>query len=136
VDSQTWNSLSCASGMDLRRKAACEICDPCYWPGVGDGDEDAKLSAAVGGSLEVADELKLTSISFPAISTGIFGFPKERAARVIFTATENYFSHRVSGIKLVRLVLFDSETIRAFMTVWSEKSDKSHRSDKSNKSEA
>ena len=84
----------------------------------GDGDEDKKLAAAVNGSLEVADELKLTSISFPAISTGIFGFPKERAAKVMFTAIENYFSHQHSGIKLVRLVLFDDATINAFRETW------------------
>ena len=50
------------------------------------GDEDNKLTAAVKGSLEVADELKCSSISFPAISTGIFGFPKVRAADIIFSA--------------------------------------------------
>jgi O-acetyl-ADP-ribose deacetylase (regulator of RNase III) len=99
------------------------------------GDEDNKLAAAVNGSLEVADELKCSSISFPAISTGIFGFPKDRAADVIFSAIENYFSHHESGIKLIRLVLFDSETIRAFMTVWSDRSEKSYKSDKSEKSD-
>ena len=83
----------------------------------GDGDEDAKLAAAVNGSLEVADELKCSSISFPAISTGIFGFPKDRAAKVMFSAIENYFSHHESWIKLVRLVLFDEPTINAFREV-------------------
>jgi len=84
----------------------------------GDGDEDNKLAAAVNGSLEVADELKCSSISFPAISTGIYGFPKERAADLIFSAIENYFSHRQSGIKLIRLVLFDELTIHAFLKAW------------------
>jgi O-acetyl-ADP-ribose deacetylase (regulator of RNase III) len=84
----------------------------------GDGDEDAKLAAAVNGSLEVADELKCTSISFPAISTGIFGFPKDRAAKVMFSAIENYFSRHPSGIKSVRFVLFDDSTIKAFLKSW------------------
>ena len=84
----------------------------------GVGDEDAKLAAAVNGSLGVADELKCSSISFPAISTGIFGFPKERAAHVMFSAIENYFSYRESGVKLVRLVLFDEATINAFLETW------------------
>jgi len=43
-------------------------------PGAG-GDEDAKLAAAVTGSLSVAESLGLKSISLPAISTGVFGFP-------------------------------------------------------------
>jgi O-acetyl-ADP-ribose deacetylase (regulator of RNase III) len=81
-------------------------------------DEKVKLAAAIRGSLEVADELKLTSISFPAISTGIFGFPKELAADVIFTSIEKYFSKSGSGLKLVRLVLFDEATIRAFIKRW------------------
>ncbi|MBI3738639.1 MAG: macro domain-containing protein [Chloroflexi bacterium] len=84
----------------------------------GDGDEDAKLAAAVHGSLEAADSLNLTSISFPAISTGIFGFPKERAAGVMFKTIEKYFSQNKSQIKLVRLVLFDDTTIRAFLNAW------------------
>ena len=84
----------------------------------GDGDEDKKLSEAVHGSLQVADELKLTSISLPAISTGIFGFPKDRAAGIILSAIKNYFAHHETGIKLVRLVLFDDATIRAFISAW------------------
>ena len=86
----------------------------------GDGNEDEKLSAAVHGSLEVADELKLSSLSLPAISTGIFGFPKERAAGIIFSTIKNYFAHHETGIKLVRIVLFDDATIRAFVSSWTE----------------
>jgi len=84
----------------------------------GEGDETNKLAAAIHGSLEVAEELKCTSISFPAISTGIFGFPKEGAARIIFDSIENYFSRHRSAIQLVRLVLFDKLTIDAFLKVW------------------
>ena len=84
----------------------------------GAGDEDAKLAAAIQGSLEAADTLKLKSISFPALSTGIFGFPKERAAGVILAAIDQYFSRNDSGIKLVRLVLFDKATIEAFIKTW------------------
>jgi O-acetyl-ADP-ribose deacetylase (regulator of RNase III) len=90
----------------------------------GDGDEDAKLAAAVTGSLRVADELGLASIAFPAISTGIFGFPKERAAKIIFKAVESYFGEESdSGLKVVKLVLFDQSTIDAFLNVWRETGD-------------
>jgi len=83
------------------------------------GDEDSKLAAAVTGSLRVADELHCESIAFPAISTGIFGFPKERAAQVIRKAIERYFgSTSASGIKVVKLVLFDQPTIDAFLGAW------------------
>ena len=87
----------------------------------GSGDEDAKLRAAVQGSLARADELGLTSIALPAISTGIFGFPKERAARVMYAAIRDYFAaHPDSGLREVRLVLYDRPTVDAFLKVWDE----------------
>jgi len=82
----------------------------------GEGDEDAKLSSAVSGSLRLADELGLKSIAFPAISTGIFGFPKERAAKVILETIETYFEENTSSeIDNVMLVLFDQSTVDAFL---------------------
>ena len=87
----------------------------------GDGDEDAKLANAITGSLQVADELKIASIAMPAISTGIFGFPKDRAAKIIFSAIENYFVEtKDSSIQTVRLVLFDDLTIQVFLNIWGE----------------
>lgn len=87
----------------------------------GDGDEDNKLSAAVAGSLRTADELNCTSISMPAISTGIFGFPKERAAGVIFSSIEKYFLNSTSSsLKTVRIVLFDDATVQSFVKIWDE----------------
>lgn len=87
----------------------------------GDGDEDAKLRDAVIGSLQVADELKCESISMPAISTGIFGFPKDRAAGIIFKAVAAYFEKNKNlSLKQVRIVLFDQSTIDAFMKQWVE----------------
>src|SRR5690606_33263851 len=51
------------------------------WSG-GDANEDELLAACYRRSLDVAGEHGLTSIAFPAISTGIYGFPADRAARV------------------------------------------------------
>jgi len=85
----------------------------------GSGEEDAKLASAIRGSLEVADELHLASIALPALSTGIFGFPVERAARIIFAAIEKYFSKASSSsVKQVRIVLFDQVTVDAFLKSW------------------
>lgn len=83
-----------------------------------DGSEDKKLLEAVTGSLRVADELKCKSISMPAISTGIFGFPKDRAAGIIFSAIETYFIEiENSAIQTVRLVLFDDTTVKVFLNI-------------------
>ena len=84
----------------------------------GEGEEDRKLASAIEGSLEVADQLDLRSIAFPAISTGIFGFPKDRAARVMLSAIAGYFAARISGVERVRVMLFDEATLRAFRAAW------------------
>ena len=83
------------------------------------GDEDAKLASAITGTLRLADELKLTSIAMPAISTGIFGFPKDRAAGIIFKSINTYFGAKCdSSVRLVRIVLFDDSSVQVFIDVW------------------
>ncbi|MCB0119399.1 MAG: macro domain-containing protein [Anaerolineales bacterium] len=103
------------SGGNLPAKFVIHAVGPMW----GDGDEDQKLADAITGSLQVADELKCESISMPAISTGIFGFPKDRAAGIIFKAVESYFEKNVnSKLKQVRIVLFDQPTVDVFLTIW------------------
>lgn len=88
----------------------------------GSGDDDNKLAEAVSGSLQVADELKCESIAVPAISTGIFGFPRDRAAGIIYSTMEAYFSdHPDSAVRTVRIVLFDNSSADVFSAVWQEK---------------
>jgi O-acetyl-ADP-ribose deacetylase (regulator of RNase III) len=85
----------------------------------GDGEEDTRLALTVTGSLRVADGLELKSISLPAISTGIFGFPRERAAGIIIKSIQSYIETKPnSGIKIIRLVLYDAGTVAAFRKVW------------------
>jgi O-acetyl-ADP-ribose deacetylase (regulator of RNase III) len=85
----------------------------------GAGDEDAKLSAAVAGSLSLAEQLGLASVAFPAISTGIFGFPKARAARIMLTTIQDTFTRNPgSSLRLVRLTLFDPPAVAAFQEAW------------------
>ena len=84
----------------------------------GSGDEDNKLADAVKGSLRTADELQCESIALPAISTGIYGFPIERAAGILFSAIEKYFSSvDHSSLKAVRIVLFDDAAIQPFLKI-------------------
>jgi O-acetyl-ADP-ribose deacetylase (regulator of RNase III) len=81
----------------------------------GEGDEDAKLRSAVIGSLALADEKSLTSLAFPAISTGIFGFPKDRGARVILEAIVDYFNDRLdSSLSEVHITLIDEPSVTIF----------------------
>jgi O-acetyl-ADP-ribose deacetylase (regulator of RNase III) len=85
----------------------------------GEGDEDQKLAKAVGGSLALAESLELKSLALPAISTGIFGFPKERAARIILNSAREFLSSTShSHLELVRMTLYDQPTLDAFLQVW------------------
>ncbi|MDZ7265147.1 MAG: macro domain-containing protein, partial [candidate division KSB1 bacterium] len=59
-------------------------------PMMGEGDEDNKLRQATLNSLKLADQHQLKSIAFPAISTGIFGYPLDRCARIMLSETINY----------------------------------------------
>jgi O-acetyl-ADP-ribose deacetylase (regulator of RNase III) len=91
----------------------------------GDGDEDSKLHHAVYGSLSLAEEYSLKSIALPAISTGIFGFPKERAAGVILEAIADYFEDCTqSTLQEVQVVLFDPTSVEVFAGVMGKRFSK------------
>ncbi|RMF49775.1 MAG: macro domain-containing protein [Anaerolineae bacterium] len=88
------------------------------WHGGNQGETQA-LHIAVTGALRRAEELALSSLAMPAISTGIFGFPAERAATVMFEAIRAYFAaHPDTSLSLVRIVLFDRRTLQAFLQAW------------------
>ncbi|MCJ7432152.1 MAG: macro domain-containing protein, partial [Anaerolineales bacterium] len=104
------------SGGTLSAKYVIHTVGPVW----GAGEEDLKLHDAIYGSLRVADELKLSSIAMPAISTGIFGFPKDRAARVMLDAIHEYLEKEKSNLKIIRITLFDQLTVDEFTKVWKE----------------
>jgi O-acetyl-ADP-ribose deacetylase (regulator of RNase III) len=82
-------------------------------PRQGEGDEDNKLANATRSALTVADENNLKSIAFPAISTGIFGFPINRCAEIMLSTTIEYLAGD-TGLERVVYCLFDSESYKAF----------------------
>jgi len=59
-------------------------------PRMGEGNEDYKLRKAVKSSLLLASEKGFTSISMPGISSGIFGFPKDRCARILVEESKTF----------------------------------------------
>jgi O-acetyl-ADP-ribose deacetylase (regulator of RNase III) len=79
------------------------------WHG-GSRDERGLLASCYRSALAVADELDASSVAFPAISTGAYGFPKDLAARI---AVETLRSS-ATQVELVRLVAFDQETHRLY----------------------
>ena len=85
----------------------------------GEGDEEQKLHDTLQGILKLADKLKLTSLAIPAISTGIFSFPKDKAAYIIYDSIYTYFVNQPdSSINIIRVTLFDQPTINTFMDVF------------------
>lgn len=81
----------------------------------GEGNEDAKLHVAVSGALALAEERSLSSLALPAISTGIFGFPKDRGARIILEAILQYLGqHPGSSLREVRITLIDDPSVSVF----------------------
>jgi O-acetyl-ADP-ribose deacetylase (regulator of RNase III) len=82
------------------------------WQGGGAG-EDELLASCHRRSLEVAAELGSRTVAFPAISTGIYRFPVERAARIALATTAAEL-HRHPDIEEVRFVLFSDEHLQAF----------------------
>ncbi len=74
------------------------------WQG-GDQGEDELLAAAYRNSLRLAAEHKLHSIAFPCISTGVYGFPADRASRIAFTSVKS-FLEETPRLDDVRFVVF------------------------------
>ena len=94
---------------------ACRYVIHAVGPLWGEGDEEHKLADAIRGSLHLAERLNLTSITFPAISTGIYRFPLPLAAQVIIATIRAYLADDpASRLELIRLVLYDSETWQFF----------------------
>ena len=82
-------------------------------PRMGEGKEDDKLRNATLSSLRVADNHGLKSIAFPAISTGIFGFPLDRCARIMVGTTVD-FLQRPRGLNSVVFCLFSADAFEVF----------------------
>lgn len=80
-----------------------------YWRG-GDHGEAELLASCYSSSLACADEVGARSVAFPAISTGVYGYPSDLAAAVAVDAVRC----AVTSVELVRFVCFDDETRRLY----------------------
>ncbi len=91
-------------------------------PQMGEGDEDRKLRDATLNSLKLADQHHLESMSFPAISTGIFGYPLDRCARIMLSTTIDYLKGE-TGLGRVVFCLYGEESFSAFADELGRQSD-------------
>ena len=83
-------------------------------PRMGEGDEDRKLKNATLNSLKLADEKNLKSICFPAISTGIFGFPIARCAEIMLRTAVEYLKGQ-TGLEKIVFCLFGRDSYEVFV---------------------
>jgi O-acetyl-ADP-ribose deacetylase (regulator of RNase III) len=94
-------------GHGLPNRYVIHVLGPVY----GSDEPEAELLAACyRNALEIAEENGVESVAFPAISTGVFGYPVEEATevalRTVLQSTQN-----LQSVRLVRFVLFDEETV-------------------------
>jgi O-acetyl-ADP-ribose deacetylase (regulator of RNase III) len=83
-------------------------------PRRGEGDEDVKIASALQSSFFRGQERGWESISFPAVSSGIFGVPSDVCARAYMKAvTDFWLDNPDSSLKRIRLVLFEGPVLDA-----------------------
>jgi O-acetyl-ADP-ribose deacetylase len=83
------------------------------WNG-GNNDEDKLLANCYINSLKLAEENNIKTIAFPNISTGVYGFPKERAADISVKTVKNYLKENGS-IEKVIFVSFNEENYQLYL---------------------
>jgi O-acetyl-ADP-ribose deacetylase (regulator of RNase III) len=117
-ESDTWiiargevpvGSAAITSGGQLRAGYVIHAVGPI----MGEGDEDEKLKNATLASLRMADKHNLKSIAFPAVSTGIFGYPIDQCARVMLSASIEYINGKTGLVHIV-FCLFGKKALQVF----------------------
>ena len=84
-------------------------------PRWGEGDEENKLKKAVRSTLTFASERGFETLSMPAISAGIFGFPKERCADIMVHETKTFLKDiKETSLKEINFYLIDEDIIQFF----------------------
>ena len=107
-------SAKITRGYRLKARHVIHAVGPVYHD--GKHNEPALLASAYRTCLELASQNNCASVAFPAISTGVYGYPMEDAAHIAFRTIIDYIS-RHPEIKLVRYVLFGSHALKVHQRV-------------------
>lgn len=105
------------SGHNLPARYVIHTVGP-VWEG-GEKNEDALLASCYRKSLKLAVENNIKTIAFPSISTGAYGFPVKRAARIAIKEIQ-LFLETDSSIEKVFIVCYDSSTYEAYLSALQE----------------
>ena len=98
-------------GYKLKSKNIIHTVGP-IWRG-GNNNEEYLLRSCYRNSLKIAVENKAKTISFPAISCGIYGYPKDKASYIAIDEIQIFLKNDKTGIR-VRLICYDNETKKIF----------------------
>jgi O-acetyl-ADP-ribose deacetylase len=104
--------VAITTGGDLPAAHVIHTAGPVYEP--RSDDNERQLRAAVRGALAAADELGATSLAFPAISAGIYGYPPDEATAVLADEVVTYLRDHGSALTEIRLVAIDTATAEQF----------------------
>ena len=100
----------------LKAKKVIHTVGP-VWEG-GFQDEDLLLSSAYQKSLEIAFENTLSSLSFPAISTGIYGFPIKKAAPIAIHTCKRFLeANTQTRLKELRFILYSTKDLKIYQEI-------------------
>jgi O-acetyl-ADP-ribose deacetylase len=100
------------TGGDLPAKYVIHTVGP-VWHG-GMNQEAELLASAYRESLKLAEKNRLKSVSFPSISTGVYGYPVEKAAVIAIKTVISFLKEEASSLQTVVFVLFDARTNEAY----------------------
>lgn len=92
-------------GYNLKAKYVIHVVGP-QW---GEGEEELKLRLAIKNVLKIAKENGIVSISIPAVSCGIFGFPKAKGTKIIVEETINFIKNNPNSFKEIHFIGIDEE---------------------------
>ncbi len=97
-------------------KLPCRAIIHTVGPMRGEGNEDEKLVKAINGILELATHKSFQSVSIPAISSGIFGFPKNKCAKILVKESVEFFQKHGhnSSIEIVEFCMINDDTLNVF----------------------
>ncbi|NCN69193.1 MAG: macro domain-containing protein [Candidatus Altiarchaeum hamiconexum] len=98
------------TGGNLKANFVIHTPGPIY----GEGDEDKKLKKAILCCLNLANSKNLKSMAFPAISTGIYRFPKDKCAKIMLNTIAKYVKTKDTDLREIFVVLYDGETYNIF----------------------
>lgn len=105
------------SGGNLKAKYVIHTVGP-VWRG-GDKGEPELLASAYQESLKLAAANSIGSLSFPSISTGVYGYPVDKAAKVAIGAVTAFLQWGITSVKEVVFVLFDARTFSVYSSALS-----------------